>query len=65
MLGFGAPVSVEPYLADITEHLGHQFRVTFLMKPGKKAEFQDVRFVTEVANAELVSAHRVYVPGSH
>jgi hypothetical protein len=64
MLGFGAPVSVEPYLADITEHLGHQFRVTFLMKPGKKPEFQDVRFVTEVANAELVSAHRVYVPGS-
>jgi hypothetical protein len=64
MLGFGAPVTFEPYLADIAAHLGHQFRVTFLVKPGKKAGFQDVRFVTEVPNAELVSANRVYVPGS-
>jgi hypothetical protein len=64
MLGFQAPVSFEPYLADITEHLGRQFRVTVLLKPGKKAGFEDVRFVTEVPNAELVSAHRVYVPGA-
>jgi hypothetical protein len=64
MLGFGAPVSFEPYLAEIAEHLGHQFRVTVLLKPGKKAGFQDLRFVTEVPNAEVVSAHRVFVPGT-
>lgn len=60
-----APVSFEPYLADIAERLGHQYRVTVLMKPGNKAGFQDVRFATEVPNAEVVSANRVYVPGSH
>jgi hypothetical protein len=65
MLGFGTPVSFEPYLAEIAEHLDRQFRVTVLLKPGKKAGFQDVRFVTEVPTAELVSANRVYVPGTH
>jgi len=65
MLGFGAPVSFEPYLADLAERLSQQYRVTILLKPGNKAGFQDVRFGTEVPNAELVSASRVYVPGSH
>jgi hypothetical protein len=64
MLGFGAPVSFEPYLAEITDHLAHQYRATVLMKPGKKAGFQDVRFATEVPDAELVSPNRIYVPGS-
>ena len=60
-----APVSFEPYLADIAERLGHQYSVTVLMKPGNKAGFREVRFATEVPNADLVSASRVYVPGSH
>jgi len=64
MLGFQAPVSLEPYLADIAEHLDRQFRVTVLVKPGNKASFEKVRFVTEVPNAELVSTNRVYVPGA-
>jgi len=58
------PVAFEPYLAEITERLGHQYLVTVLVKPGNKAGFQDVRFATEVPNAELVSAPRVYVQGS-
>jgi hypothetical protein len=65
MLGFGAPVAFEPYLTDVAERLTQQYRVTILVKPGNKAGFQDVRFATEVPNAELVSANRVYVPGSH
>jgi hypothetical protein len=63
MLGLQAPVSIEPYLADITEHLGRQFRVTVLLKAGNKGRFEDLRFATEVPDAELVSARRVYVPG--
>jgi hypothetical protein len=59
------PVSFEPYLAEIAERLAHQYLVTVLVKPGNKAGFQDLRFATEVPNAELVSAPRVYVPGSH
>lgn len=62
MLGFGPPVSFEPYLSDIAERVTHQYRVVFLATPGARAEFQTVRFATEVPNAELVAAARVWVP---
>jgi hypothetical protein len=64
MLGFGAPIAFAPYLDEITEHLTHQYRVTFLIKPEKKAGFRSVRFATEVPNADLVAATRVYVPAA-
>ena len=62
MLGFESPVSFAPYLKEVAEHLAHQYLVTFLVKPGEKAGFQTVRLTTEVPNAELVSAGKVYVP---
>ena len=62
MLGFESPVSFAPYLKEVAEHLAHQYLVTFLVKPGNKAGFQAVRLTTEVPNAELVSAGKVYVP---
>jgi hypothetical protein len=65
MLGFGPPVSFAPYLGEIAEHLAHQYLVTFLITPGKKAGLQPVRLTTEVPNAELVAADKVYVPGGH
>ena len=65
MLGFGPLVSFAPYLAELSEHLAHQYVVTFLAKPGNKAGFQSVRFTTEVPNAEIVAAGRVYVPAVH
>jgi len=65
MLGFGPPVSFAPYLAEIAEHLAHQYVVTFLITPGKKAGFESVRFTTEVPNAELVTAGKIYVPADH
>jgi hypothetical protein len=65
MLGFGPPISFAPYLEDIAERLAHQYRVTVLFKAAAKASFRDVRFTTEVPNAELVAASRVYVPAGH
>jgi hypothetical protein len=62
MLGFGPPVSFAPYLAEVAEHLAHQYIVTFLIKAGDKPGFQGVRLTTEVPNADLVTAGRVYVP---
>jgi hypothetical protein len=62
MLGFGAPVSFAPYLDEIGARLTHQYRVTLLMKPENKGGFRKVRFATEVPNAELVSASKIYVP---
>jgi len=38
--------------------------LTFLAKPERKAGFQQVKLRTEVPNAELVGADRVYVPAA-
>ena len=63
-LGSEAPVSFSPYLDDLGRRLLHQYLLTFLAKPVKKAGMQSVKLRTEVGNAELVAADRVYVPAS-
>jgi len=62
MLGFGPLVSFAPYLAELSERLGHQYLLTFVAKPKPKPGFQTVKITTEVPNAEVVAAGRVYVP---
>lgn len=64
MLGFGAPVAFAPYLNEIGEHLANQYSVGFRVHAGKKADWEPVRFHTEVANADLVAAAKVYVPAA-
>ena len=62
-IGFtGAPVSFSPYLDDLGHRLSHQYLLTFLAKPPKKAGFASVKITTEVQNVDLVSAGRVWVP---
>ena len=62
-IGFtGAPVTFAPYLEDVKNRLDHQYLLTFLAKPQKKAGMQKVKIKTEVSNADLVSAEQVYVP---
>jgi hypothetical protein len=64
-IGFsGAPVSFAPYLDTTAQRLAHQYLLTFLTKPEKKAGMRRVRFQTEVPNAELVAASQVYVPAA-
>ena len=61
-IGFtGGPVSFDPYLEDMERHLNHQYWLTFTPKPQKKSGWQKIKLTTEVPNAELVSAQRVYV----
>ena len=62
--GLEMPISFAPYLNQFAERLEHQFKLTFLAKPGKKAEFQSIKLETEVPNAELVAADRVWVPAA-
>jgi hypothetical protein len=59
---FGPAVSFVPYLDDLSHRLTHQFLVAFIPKPEKKPGLRQVKFRTEVPNAELVGADRVYVP---
>ncbi len=64
-IGFGPPVSFAPYLDDLAQHLSHQYLLTFLAKPDKKASFQPIKLRTEVPDVELIAPHRVYVPAGH
>src|SRR5580658_7801375 len=61
-IGFnGPPVSFSPYLEDMEHHLDHQYWLAFNAKPQKKNGWQRIKVTTEVPNAELISAHKVYV----
>ncbi|HVW10811.1 MAG TPA: hypothetical protein VHC90_19630, partial [Bryobacteraceae bacterium] len=62
MLGLDTPIVFAPYLNEISGHLSNQYVATVLMKAQKKAGFRHVRFTTEVPNAEIVAAARVYAP---
>jgi len=63
-LGFETPIDFAPYLEDLTSKLNHQYLLSFLAKPGKKAGFQRIKLETEVPNAELVAPDKVYVPAT-
>lgn len=58
---YGTPVSFAPYLDDLTRRMSHQFLLTFLARPPKKAGLQPVKLRTEVPKVDLVSADKVYV----
>jgi hypothetical protein len=61
-IGFtGPPVSFTPFLEDVEKRLAHQYLLTFLAKPPKKANWQRVRLMTEVPNADLVGPQKVWV----
>ena len=57
-------VSIAPYLANVTERLTHHCRITSLAKAGSKGVFKSVKLTTEVPNAEIVAATKVYVPAN-
>jgi hypothetical protein len=62
-IGFaGPPVTFAPYLDDLTLRLTHQYFLTFLAKPRKKAGWQNIKLRTEVSGVDLVSADKVFVP---
>ncbi|HTW59344.1 MAG TPA: hypothetical protein VMD99_14525 [Terriglobales bacterium] len=57
----GPPVAFAPYLDEFALRLTHQYLLTFLAKPPKKAGFVQVRLRTEVQSVDLVSAGKVWV----
>jgi hypothetical protein len=64
-IGFTGPSpDFSPFLKDAAERLNHQYLLTFLARPQRKAGLQSVRLKTEVPNADLVAASSVYVPAA-
>ncbi|MFL6416375.1 MAG: hypothetical protein ACJ74Y_11995 [Bryobacteraceae bacterium] len=61
MIGFGSPVSFQPFLQSITENLKHQYRLTFAANPEKKAGLQPIRVESVEKNATIAAPDRVYV----
>jgi hypothetical protein len=62
--GFETPIAFAPFLDQLAERLNHQYKLTFLANADKKPTRQHVRLETEVPNAELVTADKVYVPAA-
>ena len=56
------PISFAPSLDEFAERLSHQYLLTFMILPEKKPSYRHVRLETEVPDADLVTATRVYVP---
>lgn len=63
-LGGQAPVAFEPYLNQMAQRLTHQFLLTFLAKPQKKADPEPVKVSTEIRGVDLVAQDKVCVPAS-
>ncbi|MFZ0747629.1 MAG: hypothetical protein WAM85_24710 [Terracidiphilus sp.] len=60
-LGLHAPVSIQPYLAQVQTMLDNQYILSFWAKPGKKAGLQTINLSTEVAGVNLVAHDAVWV----
>jgi hypothetical protein len=63
-LGTDTAVSFTPYLEDLNRRLEQQYLLAFFAKPEKKPGLQRVKLRTEVPNAELIGAEKVFVPGT-
>jgi hypothetical protein len=63
-IGFGSPVSFQPFLDQIRERQSHQFLLTFVARPEHKAGLQPVKVRVREKDADLAAADRVYVPAS-
>jgi hypothetical protein len=62
-IGFDGPApDFGVYLQDLTNRLNHQYILTFVPTPQRKAGLQSVKLKTELHNANLIAAKRVYVP---
>ncbi len=61
MVGFGSPVSFQPFLQQITEQLQHQYILTFNAKPENKSGLQPIKVSVTEKDASIAAADKVYV----
>jgi hypothetical protein len=63
-LGTGAPVTIKPYLDELSTHLSNQYLLTFNASDGPKGRFERARVTTELGHVELMSAPQVFLPAA-
>ena len=61
-LGGQAPVSIKPYLDEITQHLNNQYLLTFAGDGGKKGKLVSVKVKTELPGVEFFAPAAVFLP---
>jgi len=61
-LGGLAPVSLKPYLDEISVHLNSQYLLTFAGNGGAKGKFQNVKVKSEAKEVEFFTPAAVFVP---
>jgi hypothetical protein len=61
IIGYGSPVSFQPFLNSILFSLQHQYRLTFVARPENKSGFQSVRVSVTDKDASIAAPDRVFV----
>jgi VWFA-related protein len=61
IIGFGSPVSFQPFLDSILFNLQHQYRLTFSARAENKSGFQPVRVSIKEKDASIAAPDRVFV----
>ena len=61
-LGSGNPVTIKPYLDEITTHLSNQYLLTFSGSGGSKGKLQSVKVKTELPDVEFFAPQSVFLP---
>ncbi|MDQ2777817.1 MAG: hypothetical protein M3Y57_23320 [Acidobacteriota bacterium] len=61
---FGPPVSLTPFLDEISVKLQNQYLLTFVARPEKKAGLQPVKVRVTADNADVAAPDKVYVKAS-
>lgn len=61
-IGFGAPVSFQPFLDQILQQMRNQFLLTFEARPEQKAGLQPVKVTVLEKDASIAAPDRVFVP---
>lgn len=61
IIGYGSPVSFQPFLDSILFNLQHQYRMTFSARPENKSGFQSVRVSVANKDASIAAPDKVYV----
>jgi hypothetical protein len=61
-LGTGAPVTIKPYLDELSTHLSNQYLLTFKANGEPKGRFTRAKVSTELGYVEFMHPSQVYLP---
>ncbi|HET6930774.1 MAG TPA: hypothetical protein VFI45_10680 [Candidatus Acidoferrum sp.] len=61
-LGGQTPVSIKPYLDEISVHLNNQYLLTFAGSGGAKGKFQSAKVKSEAKEVEFITPAAVFIP---